>query len=96
MANNNELEKIKSKIIRVLKEKGIKKAGIFGSYARGEQTKKSDVDILIDPPKEMGIEFYGLMVELEDELGRKVDLLSYNGINPNFKKYILGEEVRII
>ena len=47
MKNNQELNKMKPKIVKVLKKHGIKKAGVFGSYARGEQKKKSDVDILI-------------------------------------------------
>ena len=44
---NNELEKLKQKIIRILKKNGIRKAGIFGSFARGENKKRSDIDILI-------------------------------------------------
>lgn len=93
---NNVLDKIKPKIIEILKKKGIKKAGIFGSYARGEQEKNSDIDILIEPTKGMGMEFIRLNLELEKELGLKVDLVSYNGINPHLKKYILTGEVRII
>lgn len=96
MKNKNELEKLKPKIIKILKKKGIKKAAIFGSFARGDQKKGSDIDILIEPTKGMGIEFFGLHIELEKELGMKVDLVSYNGINPHLKKYILADEVRII
>ena len=58
-----ELEKIKPKIVRILKKYGVKKAGIFGSYARGEQKKRSDIDILIQPTKGMGLEFAGLALE---------------------------------
>jgi len=43
-----EINKIKSKVKRILKKNGVVKAGIFGSYARGEQTKESDIDILIE------------------------------------------------
>ncbi len=93
---NRKLEQLKPKIIKILKNKGIKKAGIFGSFARGEQTKKSDIDILIEPVEGMGLEFFGLHLELEEKLGIKVDLLSYRGINPHLKDYILKDEVRII
>ncbi len=91
-----ELNEIKSKIKKVLKRHGIVRAGIFGSYARGEQKKNSDVDILIQPPKGIGFGFVGIQFELEDRLKRKVDLLSYGAIHPLLKKRILDEEVRII
>ena len=44
----NELKDVKNKIRKVLKKNGVVKAGIFGSYARGEQKKNSDIDILIE------------------------------------------------
>lgn len=90
------LEKIKPKIIQILKKYNIKKAGIFGSYARGEQKKNSDIDIIIEPPKGIGLGFIDIELELESKLKKKVDLLSYNGINKHLKKYILEEEVRIV
>jgi predicted nucleotidyltransferase len=91
-----EIDKLKPKIVKILKKYGIKKAAIFGSYARGEQKKNSDVDILIEPVKGMGIEFFGLHLELEEKLGIKVDLLSYRSVNSHLKDYILKDEVRII
>ncbi len=94
--NLKGLERIKTKIIRVLKENKIKKAGIFGSYARGEERKGSDVDILIQPAKNMGFGFAGLEIELSRKLGKKVDLVSYNGLSPYLKDKILSQEIRII
>jgi len=91
-----EIEKIKPKIIRVLKKNKVKKAGIFGSFARGKQKKNSDIDILVQPPKEIGLGFARIQSELEKTLKRKVDLVSYNGISPYLKKRILKQEVRII
>jgi len=90
------IEEIKPKIIKILKKNKIKKAGVFGSYVRGEQKKNSDIDILIEPTKGMGLEFVGVKLELENELGRKVDLVTYKGIHPLIKRKILKEEVRII
>ena len=94
-----EIEKMKPKIIEVLKKNGVKKAGIFGSYARGEQKKDSDIDILIEVKR--GVKFslldlIGLELELKKRLRKKVDLLTYNGIRPYLKDRILSEEVRII
>ena len=91
-----EFNKIKIKVLKVLKKYGIKKAGIFGSYARGEQKRDSDVDILIQPPKGIGFGFAGIEIELEEMLGKKVDLISYKGISPYLKERILSDEVRII
>lgn len=93
---NKSLAMIKDKIINVLNKNNVKRAGIFGSYARGEQKKNSDIDILIEPPKNIGFGFVGIALELEEKLGKKVDLLTYNGISPHFKKSILEDEVRII
>ncbi len=96
---NNKVRKLKPKIIRILKKRGIRKAGIFGSYALGEQNKNSDIDILIELPKKRKFSLFdlaGLELELERILGIKVDLLTYGGIHPLLKKIILNEEVKII
>lgn len=86
----------KKKIIHILKKNNVAKAGIFGSYARGEAKKNSDIDIVIQPPKGIGFGFAGIKIQLEEKLGRKVDLITYKSIHPYLKKYILDDEVRII
>ncbi len=92
-----EFNRLKPKIIKILKQNGIKKAGIFGSYARGEQKKRSDVDILARIPKKVNLfDFIGIKQELEDVLNKKVDLVDYKCIRPELKKSILSNEVRII
>jgi len=90
------LERIKPKIIKILKKNKIKKAGVFGSYSRGEEKKNSDIDILIEPPKNIGFGFVGIQFELEDKLGKKVHLVTYKYIHPSIKENILSDEVRII
>ncbi|MBS3084773.1 nucleotidyltransferase family protein [Candidatus Pacearchaeota archaeon] len=96
MRKEKEINEIKKRIVPILRKNNIKKAGIFGSYARGEQKRGSDVDIIIEPPKDMGIAFFGVILELEKRLGKKVDLLTYRSVHPYLKKYILGDEIRII
>ena len=92
-----ELKEIKAKIRKVLKKHGVTRAGIFGSFVRGEQKKISDVDVLIMTPNNVGLfDFVGIKLELEDALGRKVDLVDYRGIKPLIKDRILNEEVKII
>ena len=48
MEKNKPIENIKKKILPILKKNNVVRAGIFGSYARGEQKKDSDIDILVD------------------------------------------------
>ena len=89
----------KQKIVKVLKEHGVRKAGIFGSYARGEQKDNSDIDILIEAPKDRKfslLDIVSIERELKIILGINVDLLTYKGINYLLKKAILKEEIRII
>ncbi|MEK6873361.1 MAG: nucleotidyltransferase family protein [Nanoarchaeota archaeon] len=93
---SNSLDKIIPKIKKILKKNKIKKAGIFGSYANGEQRKDSDIDILVEPPKGIGFGFIGIQFELEKKLGRKVDLVTYKYLSPYLKDKILKSEVRII
>ena len=90
------LDKIIPKIRKILKKNKIKKAGIFGSYAIGEQKKESDIDILVEPPKGIGFGFVRIQFELENKLKKKVDLVSYNGLSPYLKNKILKQEVKII
>lgn len=91
----NELKKLKPKIIKILKKHGIARAGIFGSYAKGNYRKNSDIDILIEF-KDSLLKLVRLERELKDEIKIKVDLLTYKGVHPLLKDRILNEEVRII
>ncbi|WP_441000645.1 nucleotidyltransferase family protein [Fodinibius sp. SL11] len=93
MAN---LEEIKNKVRPILKKYGIKRAGVFGSTARGEAQSK-DVDLLVKIDKKISLlDFIGIQQELEDELGMKVDLVEYDSLKPALKEDILKEEVPVI
>jgi len=92
----NNLEYIKSQIKPILKKYGIKKAGIFGSSARGESVV-NDLDLLVKIDKKMSLlEFIGIQQELEDELGMKVDLVEYQAIKPALKEEILRDEEPVL
>ncbi len=83
---------------KYLASKPIKKAYLFGSYARGEATPESDVDILaeLDETKTIGmIEFIKIMDDLEDILKRKIDLVTTDGLSPNIKPFIDAERILI-
>ena len=95
---NREIEKIKSKIQGILKKNKVNRAGIFGSYSRGEQRKDSDIDIAVNiNDKNMSLlGFIGLKLALEKVLNKKVDLVEYSVIKPLIKNRILNEEIKII
>ncbi|HPO29355.1 MAG: nucleotidyltransferase family protein, partial [Caldisericia bacterium] len=91
------IEEIKRKILPILKKYGVTRAGIFGSVVRGEARKDSDIDILVKIESRMSLlDFAGLKLELEEALGRKVDLGEYSVIKPIIKEQILKEEVSIL
>ena len=71
-------------IAEYFKTQPVLKAWLFGSYSRGEQTKDSDVDILVllDKSRPIGLKFFGMWSDLEELLGRKVDLVSDGTLLP--------------
>jgi len=87
------IAEIKEKISPILRAYGVKKASVFGSVSRGDERPDSDVDLLIDRgPEPMGIyKFIGLKYDLEDALGRDVDLVSEGYINKFLELYIRPE-----
>lgn len=93
---SGKISRLKSRALPVLKKYHITKAGVFGSYARGEEKKGSDIDILIEPPKGIGLGFVRIQMDLEQTLHRKVDLVSYKALHPLLKEKILREEIRIL
>ncbi len=93
-ALSKNIQTIRKQTIHVLRRYGVKRAAVFGSFARGEQNKKSDVDFLVDIPKGMDLfEFVGLKQDLEKHLHRKADLVTYGYIHPYLKKRILDEQI---
>ncbi len=84
------------KIVEVLKKYPVKKASIIGSYSRGEQTNKSDIDIVIELSRPIGFDFVQINIDLEKALKKKVDLLTYKSLNPLIREQILSKEMRIL
>jgi predicted nucleotidyltransferase len=84
-------ETLKSNKSRLFDKYGLNNIAIFGSYGRGQQTIESDLDILVDFNKPIGIEFIDLANELESLLKLKVDLISKNGVKPAYYKQIETE-----
>ena len=75
----------------------IKRAGMIGSFVRGEATPESDVDIVVELDAEASLlDFIGVKLDLEDALGRRVDLVEYAALKPRLRDRILCEEVPIL
>ena len=84
-------ETLKNNKDRLFLKYGLSFMAIFGSYVREEQNANSDIDILVDFKKPIGLEFVGLAEELENLLNTKVDLVSKNGVKPAYFKQIESE-----
>ncbi|MDK9722593.1 MAG: nucleotidyltransferase family protein [Rhodospirillales bacterium] len=69
---------------------------VFGSYARGEQSEESDLDLLVELGEGMTlIDFVGLQQEIGDALGLSVDLAEKEALKPRVAPYILREALRV-
>ena len=73
--------------------KPVLKAYLFGSYAKGEASDTSDIDILvdIDYSQKVGLQFFQMKVDLENLLKTKVDLVSSNGLSKHIEPQITNE-----
>jgi len=78
----------KNEIIALLKKElphlktifGVKRIGIFGSYSKGVQKEDSDVDLIVEFERPIGLKFFELSEYIENLLGKKVDILTPPGI----------------
>lgn len=93
-----EIKKLKKAISKLLIASGVKRAAIFGSFARGEATEKSDIDLLIEfkGKNKSLFDLVALKLELEAKLGRPVDLVTYNSLHPLLRDRILAEQIVIL
>jgi len=86
------IAELKRNLTFLERDYSVKNIGIFGSFARGEQTNESDIDVLVEFSKPVG--FFHL-VRLEDflssRLGRKIDLVTKNALKPAIKDEILNQ-----
>lgn len=91
------VKEIKDKAFPILKQAQVKRAALFGSYARGDETETSDIDILVDlADKSTLIDLIGLQQDLEETLQKKVDVVEYAGIKPRIKESIMQQQISIL
>lgn len=87
-SQKNDIMLTKEKIAEILREKypyliaryGVKRLGLFGSYARGEQTEDSDVDLVAEFERPIGLNFIEFAEYIENILGKKADILTPEGV----------------
>jgi len=90
-----DLKEIVAEVMKVVDQYGIVKAGVFGSYARGEANDESDIDLLIEFKEVIGLmKLGGLKIDLEEALSKPVDVLQFCAINPQIRDHVL-QEVKI-
>ncbi|HOQ51237.1 MAG TPA: nucleotidyltransferase family protein [Candidatus Atribacteria bacterium] len=91
-----DIEEIKKKIIPVLQRYQVRKASIFGSIVRGEDTPESDIDILVELNDNLSLlDFVSLKLELEEALQKRVDLVEKKTLKETIKDEILSQEVQV-
>ena len=92
VAKKRAILKFRPVILKVAREYGATNVRVFGSYARGEQTKRSDIDLLVHMPEESTLfDMGGLFMDLQDALGKKVDVISEDSIKPALRESILED-----
>lgn len=87
------MKTIKEKIIPLARAYGLERVYLFGSYARGEATENSDVDLHIDQGNLSGMAFCSFYVDVEDALKCETDILTTRQMKPDFLAHIKEEEV---
>ncbi len=91
------LLELKKDLKKILLKQGIKKAAVFGSYARGDNNEKSDIDLLVDLQGSKSLlDLVALKYILEDRFNKKFDVITYNALNPLLKDKIISEQQQII
>ena len=81
----------KEKIVEICERNDIEFCALFGSFARGEASKESDIDLLVKFSKPKGFDWLDAAFEIEDALGKKVDLVTEKGLSPHVREYVLKD-----
>lgn len=88
------IDEIKSILIQFFIQYGITKGAIFGSYARGEETENSDVDLLFSIGKSMPLNEWNEMENnIQKAIGKKVDFVEFGSLSKRVEQEILKEAV---
>ena len=91
--NSLNIENIRYEVVSLAEEYGAEKVSLFGSFARGEETETSDIDILLEKGKIKGIQVLDFQHDLSQRLGRTVDVVTTTGASERFLNKIKQDEV---
>ena len=90
------LKEKRDEILRIASKHGARNVRVFGSVARGEADEGSDVDLLVElEPGRSLMDHAALWLELQEALGRRVDVVSDRGIKPRIRERVLREAIPI-
>ena len=88
------IEQHRAEIRALAERRGITDVRVFGSMARGDANEASDVDLLVTlPPGKSGLALGGLLVDVQDLLGRRVDVLTEPALHPMLRLRVLLEAI---
>lgn len=91
------IDEIKNKAVPILKDAGVIRSSIFGSYVRGEQKEDSDIDILVEFPRGKSLlDLVDLQQKLEDALHKKVDVNTYNALYPQLRESVYKQAQQLL
>ncbi len=91
-----DISSIKREVSPIARQYGIKKVFLFGSYAKGTETEKSDIDLLIEKGRPLSLlKLAALRQDFQESLRLSVDLVTTSGIAESFRDTIAGSEVLI-
>jgi predicted nucleotidyltransferase len=86
------LSEKRHEILKLAASRGMRNVRVFGSVARGDATEESDIDLLVEVEAGRSVlDVVGLWLDLQELLGRKVDLLTEGGVSPHLRDRILAE-----
>ena len=96
MCLENLLKERREDILRLAAKHGARDVRVFGSVARGEADAQSDIDFLVEmEPGRSLLDMGGLLMDLQDLLGRKVDVVSVKGLKARIRDRVLREAVAL-
>ena len=86
------IEQHRTEILALAARHGIRDVRVFGSMARGDASDASDVDLLVSlPPERTGLALGGLLMDVQDLLRRRVDIVTEGSLHPAFRDDVLRE-----
>jgi hypothetical protein len=92
-----DLDNLRSKIAPTMSRRGVVRAGVFGSFARGEDTDESDIDFLVEFEEGRTLlDLSGLRLDLMDLLGRDVDVATPKSLHPKLRDRVMAEVVPLL